>query len=194
MPVQKINPGSGVRKVKMHGDKIICLVGESGSGKTAIAKAFEAAGYNVIQSFTTRQKRSDDEWGHTFVKDIPRNQVGLMDKTDMIAYTFYNGHHYWATRAQYQGKGTTIYVIDPAGIDVLKRTVNDAELLIIYLKVDQKNRVYRMEQQGRSEVDIFNRCLIDERAFQHIECDAVVDANGPLDEVVQLIKDRFITQ
>lgn len=178
----------------MQGDKIICLVGESGSGKTSIAKAFEADGYNVIQSFTTRQKRSDDEWGHTFVKDIPRNQVGLMDQKDMIAYTFYNGHHYWATREQYQGKGITFYVIDPAGIDFLKRTVNDAELLILYLKVNQKNRIYRMERQGRRADEIFSRCRVDSIAFKVIQCDTVVDANGPLDEVVQLIKDRFITQ
>jgi guanylate kinase len=184
-------------------DLIICLVGESGSGKTSIAKAFEELGYNVIQSFTTRPRRSVNETGHTFVKDVPRRwqkvregdcemEGMLPDKSDMIAYTFYNGHHYWATREQYKGKGITFYVIDPAGISLLKQTVTDARLLIIYLKVNQNLRIFRMEQQGRSIKEIFERCKADEVAFKIIECDVVIDMNQYLGDAIQLILKRYV--
>jgi guanylate kinase len=94
-------------------DRIIALVGESGSGKTTIAKELEKRGYNVIKSYTTRPEREPGEWGHIFgdmdwyFNDTNGDRV--------IADTFYNNEYYWATKEQYQGKGTSIYIIDPLG-------------------------------------------------------------------------------
>ena len=48
----------------MH-NRIVCLVGPSGSGKTTIAKKLADEGYNIILSYTTREKRASGEWGHT---------------------------------------------------------------------------------------------------------------------------------
>ena len=59
-------------------DTIFCLVGPSGSGKTTVAKALEKHGYNVIQSYTTRPRRSENEWGHTFVTVISNDDPSLI--------------------------------------------------------------------------------------------------------------------
>lgn len=78
-------------------DTIFCLVGPSGSGKTTVAKALEKHGYNVIQSYTTRPQRSDNEWGHTFVTAIYSDKPPwVMD--NVIAYNEFAGNHYWATK------------------------------------------------------------------------------------------------
>ena len=68
-------------------DKIICLVGCSGSGKTTLAKELEGKGYNIIHSYTTRQPRYENEWGHTFIDTTNFNEgCGILE----IGFNQYN--------------------------------------------------------------------------------------------------------
>lgn len=203
-------------------DKIICLVGESGSGKSTLAELLEKEGYNYIESYTTRKPRYKGERGHTFVdvKDYEfireRNcqfRIFKCEKSiedfhitlplDYIAYTFYNGEHYFATREQYKGKGTSVYIIDPSGIKDLKENVTDAEIVVIYLKADEKERILRMISRAENRIfndDISNICKDylkeindrlkhDEKAFKIIQCDYVVDANRSIEEVLKDVKE-----
>ena len=187
-------------------DKIVCLVGESGSGKSTIAEALEKEGYNYIQSYTDRPKRYDSERGHIYVNQFSEwlfeNQC-----IEIIADTYFDGHTYWTTREQYQGKGTSIYVIDSKGVEDLKDKVKDAEILVIYLKVDGLTRWKRMFQREliankcekldfiqRTELQIVirekvdNRLKHDNESFKIIQCNYVVDGNRELEEVLMLVK------
>ena len=78
-------------------DKLILLVGASGSGKTTIAKELEQKGFNVIHSYTTREPRKPNEWGHIFIDRAMWHGNTLMargrdeelisvHKSNMIAY------------------------------------------------------------------------------------------------------------
>lgn len=173
-------------------DKIICLVGESGSGKSTIAELLEEEGYNYIQSYTTRKPRFEGEKGHIFMGDsniayvdelIPENEL----LSDVIAYTFFNGNHYWANKEQYQGKGVSIYVIDPAGVEYLREKITDAEILVIYLRCDKATRFSRMLEERNVE-DVVNRLKNDDKAFKVIKCDYVVGSDGEVQEVLENIK------
>ncbi len=180
-------------------DKIICLIGESGAGKTAIAQRLEAQGFNVIKSYTTRSPRTLKEGGHIFVDKVPMVQGKMfdpqftpehfqyIDTSDMIAYTFYDGHHYWATRGQYQNLGMSIYVVDPVGVDMLLDKVQDADVILLYLKADKANRIDRMSEQGRSVQDVGQRIGHDQDAFRIVRCHWIVDANGNIDEVIRTV-------
>jgi guanylate kinase len=167
-------------------DRIICLVGESGSGKTTIAKLLESAGYNVIQSYTTRLQRESNEWGHRFVDDDT-----LLEHIDMrdyiIAYKNYDGYHYWAVRDQYKGLGTSIYVVDPDGIEMLLSKVGDAEIIVVYLKTEKETRILRMKDQGRSIENVGRRVGYDRETFKCLRCNWVVDANGSIDDTYNLV-------
>jgi guanylate kinase len=164
-------------------DKIICLVGESGSGKTTVAKALEDAGYNVIHSYTTRPQRQIDEWGHRFV-DESALKAHMEMSDQIIAYKLYDGYHYWAIRLQYKDLGTSIYVIDPDGLEMLFERVSDAELIPVYLKADKEERIIRMKEQGRSIADVA-RCIdYDRNAFRTIRCSWVVDANKSTEDTI----------
>lgn len=199
-------------------DKIICLVGASGSGKTTIAKKLEKEGCNVIQSYTTRPKRHENEWGHTFVKDIPRKWQKLkesnnwklegmiLDTTNMIAHQELYGYHYWATKEQYQSKGTSIYVIDPKGAEQVKKNVKDAEVVTIFLTVGEGERIARLRKRFLNEKNItinsffgnelqdqlYNyirkRLESDEEIFKIAKCDYVVNANRNIEKVLHDIK------
>lgn len=161
-------------------DTLICLIGESGSGKSTAAEMFKAElGYNIIRSFTTRPARTPDENTHTFVDAAP----DIRDP-DIIAYTYYNGYHYWATRDQYRGQGASVYVIDPAGVESLKSKKDlDARLLFIYLKTDIMTRANRMEARP----DRWERIQNDQKDFAVVECDYTIDANHSPERVWQAL-------
>jgi len=169
-------------------DRIICLVGESGSGKTTIAQVLEEDGYNVIHSYTTRPQRKLEEWGHRFV-----TEAVLQEHFDIpeyiVAYKFYDNYHYWAIRDQYKGLGTSIYVIDPDGIEMLLSKVKDAEIVIVYLKADKEERIYRMADQGRPIGDVGRRVGYDRNAFKRIRCNWVVDANSSITDTIEQVKE-----
>lgn len=177
-------------------DKIICLVGESGSGKTTIAKELEKQGYNIIHSYTTRPPREKDEWGHIFVWDIAYR---CTPKEEIIAYTYYDDHHYWAIKDQYQGKGNSIYVVDVAGVDYLRQNVKDAEVIVVYLKCDERQRCERMLDRLTEEQfynlspeefyrQINERVEKDKEYFAVVKCDYCIDANGTIGQTLDLIK------
>lgn len=160
-------------------DKIICLVGESGSGKTTLCKELEKKGYNIIKSYTTRKARNKNEYGHIFI-----DKMENINKENLIAYTYFDNEHYFATKKQYQGKGSSIYVIDPAGVKYLKEKVDNAKILTIYIKCDKEIRLLRMLKE-REPKSVKNRLINDKEAFRIIQCDYCVDGNREVDEVLK---------
>jgi len=196
-------------------DIIYCLVGPSGSGKTTLAKALEED-YNIILSYTTRPPRSEHEWGHTFVeKDsvtftddhtfVTINEGEVTSGHDVVAHKEIYGHDYWATKDQYHGKGKSVYVIDPAGVDILKKNVQDAELVVIYLACDTsvcENRMFdragelkdgdpiaeKLEKAINTTRKIKERVNHDKEVFRICKADWVVNANGEFDEVLTLVR------
>lgn len=190
-------------------DKIVCLVGASGSGKSSIAELLEKEGYNYIQSYTDRPKRTELEKGHIFITKTEYSQATIQNEFNhnWIAFTFYNGHHYFATKEQYQGKGISIYVIDPSGVKYLKKYITDADTTIIYLKCDEKIRYNRIisrnnkkvsskpisvNESRRIQTSIKNKALerieVDKIAFKDVPYDYIIDANRSVKEVFNDIK------
>lgn len=117
---------------------IYLIVGESGAGKTTIANELEKFGYKQIQSYTTREPRYKGETGHTFI-----NESEMPDKSEMVAYTLYNGNHYFATKQQVEEND--LYVIDPDGIKFFKNTYKGNKgVRIIYISAPEEIRRRRM--------------------------------------------------
>jgi guanylate kinase len=153
----------------MSKDIIICLIGQSGSGKTTIAKELEKIGYYILQSYTTREPRSENEWGHTFVDHYSPTD-------DIIAYTYFNGYHYWATKEQCLGKGYCFYIIDPAGVEFLKKKCTNILNFSIFLMVDSNIRLNRLIERDGLEKGI-NRFTSDINNFNCSLTDYVLDCN-----------------
>ena len=182
-------------------DRIVCLVGLSGCGKTTIARILDKAyNYNVIHSYTTRGKRSDDEYGHIFVNDDAFHTLNETDlRNEIIAYTNYNGYHYWALRAQYKDKGTSIYIVDPRGVDLLRQNVKDAEIIVINIVTDHKVRFDRTMEDYRSKKLLTKENIttlpqvIEDRLNRELEqyefcnCSAVVMNNNASDIAAEYI-------
>lgn len=168
-------------------DKIICLVGASGSGKTTIAKELEGKGYNIIHSYTTRQEREPGEWGHIFIKKAIGHEIKM--NKNMIAFKNLYDYEYWATKGQYQGKGTSIYVVDPEGANQVHKNVKDVKVITIFLSADDNVRMLRMLEDGRNNDDILVRLIKDKKIFKNVKTDYVIDyvidANREIEEILK---------
>lgn len=163
-------------------DTIICLVGERCSGKTTMARILQSKGYNVIQSFTTREKRDDNEWGHEF---YPAS-YNIMEKwwnskeerpDDIVAHQKLYGEHYWVCKQQYEGKGISIYTVDPKGVKHLQKNEKKAKIIVVYLKADKETRLDRLFKRCIPAHEISTTLEVDVELFKIIECDYVIDSN-----------------
>lgn len=178
-------------------DRLILLIGPSGSLKTTIAKELEKH-YNIIQSYTTRKPRHKDEWGHTFInyanyktedyegskkKIEVINEEGKTDTYIALAYMESYDDIYFMTQEQYKNKGTSIYVVDAGGAEMVYENVKDASVLAIFLTCDRNERMYRMLNRGDSMDDVEYRLKKDASIFSRCKCDFVIDANRNLDKV-----------
>lgn len=123
----------------MNGNRkhiILCIVGPSGAGKTLASLHLENKfGANTICSFTTRPPRLTEVEGrdHHFVDIVP-------EKEELLAYTVYGGHKYYALKVQVHGP-VTIYVVDENGLLELKEKFA-SEYDIYSMFIDRK-AIYR---------------------------------------------------
>lgn len=165
-------------------DLAILLIGPSGGGKTSLAFELKDR-YNIILSHTTRRPRSPDEWGHTFskVEDYERD----LANENVAAHVFMYGEHYWATKCQFKGKGTSIYIVDPEGAADFVRKNPDFARKIVFLYCDEANRIARMRDSDRKFTleDIWYRIKRDRELFATCKVDYFLNANSEFPEVVE---------
>lgn len=149
---------------------IICIIGESLSGKTTLADWIERQyGIKMIQSYTDRPRRSEDEDGHTF---LTSEEFDLLREEDMIAHTKYGDYRYCCLKSDVQDENT--YVIDEDGyLMLLSKHRNVYDIKSIRLKCDERVRVMR----GTPTKDTIKRIERDKGRFTlpDIFYDAVVD-------------------
>lgn len=166
-------------------ETIVCLVGASGVGKTTVARVLEKGlGYNVIKSYTTRPKRTEDEYGHTFVDSGALDALMSSDlKDEIIAHSRFKDYDYWAVRAQYKNREHSIYVVDPRGVEMLAAVQSkfNFNIIVIYLLLDIKDRHSRLIEEmrlGNTQFDYaYANTIVNERLtretkqFEVVKCD-----------------------
>lgn len=158
---------------------IYLIVGKSGSGKTSIVEALEKEyGFKSVQSYTTRPKRSENETGHIFVTESE-----MPPKEKMVAYTKFNGYHYWATSEQVDN--ADLYVIDPAGIEFFKKNYKgNKKVKVVEIYASPYICQQRMEKRGDSPSQIVERSLNDSIEFKDFKKDITI-INDDYDKTVR---------
>lgn len=116
---------------------IICIVGLSGTGKSTVATCLEqrinSAVNNpttlihglsniatIIKSYTTRAQRDSKDDGHTYVSDEQWKYDYEYARNDIVSFTKYGHHYYWAMRHQFSKQLVSIFVVDPKGVQDIK--------------------------------------------------------------------------
>lgn len=126
---------------------VLCVVGESGSGKSTLADYIETNfGVFIIQSYTTRPRRTPDETGHTFITE---EQFDTFAEENMIAFTKFGDYRYCCLHSDVRSENT--YVIDEKGLLYLQQ--NFADIYDIKTIRVTCNRVERIQRAGKERVD-----------------------------------------
>lgn len=143
----------------------ILLVGKSGSGKNTVQDYLvNKYGLKPLVSYTTRAKRYPEEDTHIF---ISMQDFLNMQHDDFIAYTFYNGNHYFATMKQFEE--SDIYIIDTKGVEYIRNLNITTPYIVVYLDVPVDIRTERMAMRNDNSDMISERIKYDETAFTGIE-------------------------
>jgi len=143
------------------------LAGKSGSGKNYMANAF---GLEQVCSSTTRPIRISETEGkeHWFVR--PEDYKWQV-KSNFVAYTKFNGYHYWASFQDLNGKD--VYIIDKKGILYFKEQMikigSQLDYKVIYLDISWMKSLYRMINRGDEFIKAFKRMIHDVKAFKGIK-------------------------
>ena len=148
-------------------------MGKSGTGKTTVTNILKKKyGLKMLNSYTTRPKRTPNERGHRFVTDEEFEKL----KKDMCAYTEFDGYKYCATNRQV--RAADVYVIDPAGIDYFVNNYRGKKKVIsVQLLAQRDVRYKRMRERGDSFYKAVKRLWHDRKAFAKPDTDLTVNAN-----------------
>lgn len=143
---------------------VFLFVGRTNSGKSTIAKKLEDSfHYSVLKSYTTRAQRNDTDTDHVFT-DVAQYEH---DKAAgcIVAETNIAGNYYWATEDQV--RDCDIYLIDPVGIEALKKmNLPDIRFVTIYINVDDNVRFARAKKRGDDPRSYMVRNLSERAQFE----------------------------
>ena len=144
---------------------IFLIVGRSGSGKTTLCDQLRTISkLKTLESYTTRQPRYDGERGHVFVDSFQKWTEEHPDDT-VVAYTFFDGNHYWATSQQVND--SDLYVIDPKGVEFLREKYDGTKnIRVVYIDATVHERFKRMRRRGDSISSVLRRLWNDMREFR----------------------------
>lgn len=163
-------------------DTIYLICGKSGCGKTTVVKILEKNhGLRQVQSYTTRFPRYHNEPGHIFVPNYYEWVQNNKDE-NIVAYTYFDGNHYWATQSQTDS--CDMYVIDKEGVESFQcRYYGHKAVKVIYIDCPATERFLRMMERGDSFKDAIRRIWHDHFAFKGLkeQADFVVDNDGKAD-------------
>jgi len=156
---------------------LIILCGKSGSGKSTVAKYLtEKYGLKEIKSYTTREKRYEDEDTHIFVD---KNEYEKQKAAgNIIAETYFAGNYYFTTKSQIEENDLVVW--DKTGIEEykeLQKTQNVRDCEIFYIDTPKEELIRRMQKRGDSSEMIKQRIEHDEIAFRGCKelCNKIVD-------------------
>ena len=152
---------------------IVLIVGESGSGKSTICDELTKR-YDLkqVKSYTTRPRRSEDEDGHTFISEEEFNKL-----ENICAYTYFDNHHYCATKEQVDN--ADLYIIDPYGIGYFMEKYNGRKIpMVVYIHADKRIRRKRMKKRGDTTHKIRQRIANDELSFVNVDEYAMYQYNN----------------
>lgn len=126
---------------------VIAIIGESGSGKSMVGEylAYEY-GINLVQSYTDRERRSNNETGHTFLSP---KQMDKVLEGDTLAYTKFGDNRYCCIADDLHK--ANCYVIDEDGIKMLEEDWGEElDIFTIRIKRDDDKRLASV---GKDRID-----------------------------------------
>ena len=172
--------------------KVYCIIGRTASGKTTIVDAVaNNLNMNILQSYTTRPRRSNevgDNCGHTFISASEVDKY----RPDMVAYTERVGYCSFATKQQLMDND--FYVINPSGFaELLNKTKNIPKLRLIdiWIRCDNDTLMKRAKRRDNYD-DWFANFKKEEQEFMKfypgVNYSYIVNNSGKLSDAIEEVQ------
>ena len=190
-------------------NKLVVLCGESGVGKSTVKDMIVRRGIlpNAI-SATTRQRRENEIEGEDY-QFLSREEFFKMGNNDkLMEFTSYyipnEGYVYYGLPKKNVDltKSSYITILNPNGIQQLFKEMNPVDILVIYIKRDNHDRVidYLNREKGKDVRKVLENCLEryirDEVDFRDIDllADYTVENNGNIQDLFQRVVDIIVKE
>ena len=190
-------------------NKLVVLCGESGVGKSTVKDIIVKRGILPnATSATTRQRRENEVEGedYQFVRKEEFWEMG--DNNELLEFTDYyipnEGYvSYGLPKKNVDlSKSSYITILNPHGIEQLFGEMNPVDILVIYIKRDNHDRVidYLNREKGKDVRKVLENCLEryirDEVDFRDIDllADYVVENNGNIQDLFQKVVDIIMKE
>ncbi len=164
---------------------LLCVMAESSAGKdTIVNKLCERTNYRQLISYSTRPRRVNEGDTHIFVTEEDYQE--MLEVGQVAAYTEINGYRYWCTIDQLYS--TDVYVIDPLGVDVLKRlNLPNLRIISAYINVPEDVRKQRAQSRG-DDMNVYrSRSLSERQQFRDMKKNMAVDYVVPNTELAKAV-------
>ena len=190
-------------------NKLVVLCGESGVGKSTVKDMIVKRGIlpNAI-STTTRQRRENEIEGgdYQFVNQKEFSKMG--ENNELLEHTSYyipnEGYVYYGLPKKNVDltKSSYITILNPYGIEQLFKEMNPVDVLVIYIKRNDHDRVidYLNREKGKNVRKVLENCLEryirDEVDFRDIDllADYTVENNGNIQDLFQKVVDIIVKE
>ncbi len=144
---------------------LICLMGRTASGKDTLAnKLCERTGLRQIISYTTRERRVNEDDTHIFISD--EEYKTLEDSGRIAAFTQIGTYKYCCTIDQLYEND--IYVIDPVGVQHLRElNLPNLKLVTVYVNTPDDIRKERaLNKRGDDRLTFMKRDMAERDQFR----------------------------
>ncbi len=183
---------------------LVLVAGRTGSGKSTLASAISEK-YHIkqLKTFTTRPMRGgeDKKADHYFISpgDVEKY------RGDIAAYTKIGDYEYFTTWETLKEEDAWVYVIDPAGVECLKRSVaennmgDSFHLATIYVALPPEQRLKRLAGRGDDAKTVLKRLKDEEKQFMDFEKHIaenddvfIIRNHGTVEQAMEQLENIFI--
>ena len=125
---------------------VLLIVGKTGSGKSSLIKRLcERTGLTMLQSYTTRPKRSEADNDHIFVN--VEDYLKAKENGEIVIDGEIAGNYYYSTIEQLYA--SDLYTINPEALDrLLAIDLPNIRFVIVYISCPDKIREERALVRG----------------------------------------------
>ena len=190
-------------------NKLVVLCGESGVGKSTVKDIIVKRGIlpNAV-SATTRQRRESEIEGEDYQFLSREEFLKMGDNDELTEFTSYyipnEGYVYYGLPKKNVDltKSPYITILNPNGIQQLFKEINPVDVLVIYIKRDDHDRVidYLNREKGKDVRKVLENCLEryirDEIDFRDIDllADYTVENDGNIQDLFQKVVDIIMRE
>lgn len=141
----------------------LVLVGKAAAGKDHLKTRLKNRGFKIGVSHTTRPPRPGEVDGVDYHFIAEATFKRMIEKEEFVEYMHFNGWYYGQTKEDFEQ--AEVMIMSKDGLDILPEEYRK-ECMVIYLDIDRKTRVERLNMREDPNDSVARRLLADDEQFK----------------------------